>query len=79
MLDILEHTDGKLLEPEKVTTALVSQSQYQDVRDSYAVYFFKGAAEAPNLALCEAKDHVIDQRISLEMPETISAAQLLGG
>lgn len=27
--------------PEQVTTALVSQSMYRDVRDSYAVYFFK--------------------------------------
>jgi len=56
--------------PEQVTTALVSQSMYQDVRDSYAVYFFKDEAEAPVLALCETKDYVIDQRISLEMPGT---------
>lgn len=56
--------------PEQVTTALVSQTQYQDVRDSYAVYFFKEEAEAPVLALCESKDYVIDQNISLEMPET---------
>jgi hypothetical protein len=56
--------------PEQVTTALVSQSMYQDVRDSYAVYFFKEEAEAPVLALCESKDYVIDQRISLEMPGT---------
>ncbi len=56
--------------PEKVTTALVSQTMYRNVRDSYAVYFFKEAAEAPALALCEAKDYVIDQRVSLEMPET---------
>lgn len=56
--------------PEQVTTALVSQSQYRDVRDGYAVYFFKEDAEAPVLELCEAKDYVIDQRISLEMPET---------
>ena len=27
--------------PEQVTTALVSQTQYQDVRDSYAVYFLR--------------------------------------
>lgn len=56
--------------PEQVTTALVSQSVYQDVRNSYAVYFFKEEAEAPVLALCEAKDYVLDQRISLEMPGT---------
>lgn len=39
--------------PEQVTTALVSQTMYQDVRDSYAVYFFKDEAEAPVLELCE--------------------------
>ncbi len=59
--------------PERVTTALVSQTMYQDVRDSYAVYFFKEEAEAPVLALCESKDYVIDKRISLEMPETAKA------
>ena len=59
--------------PEQVTTALVSQTMYQDVRDSYAVYFFKEEAEAPVLAFCENKDYVIDQRISLEMPGTAKA------
>ena len=59
--------------PEQVTTALVSQTMYQDVRDGYAVYFFKEEAEAPVLELCETKDYVIDQRISLEMPETARA------
>ena len=58
---------------EQVTTALVSQTKYQDVRDSYAVYFFKEEAEAPVLALCESKDYVIDQRVSLEMPGTAKA------
>lgn len=58
---------------EQVTTALVSQTMYQDVRDGYAVYFFKEEAEAPVLELCETKDYVIDQRISLEMPETARA------
>ena len=56
--------------PEQVATAFVSQTMYQNVRDDYAVYFFKEKAEAPALALCESKDYVIDQRISLEMPET---------
>ena len=56
--------------PEQVTKALVSQSMYKDVRDDYAVYFFKEEAEAPVGALCESKDYVIDQRISLEMPGT---------
>jgi len=59
--------------PEQVTTALVSQSMYQKVRDSYAVYFFKDEAEAPAAALCETKDYVIDQRVSLEMPGTEAA------
>ena len=59
--------------PEQVATALVSQTTYQDVRDDYAVYFFKEEAEAPVLALCESKDYVIDQRISLEMPGTAKA------
>jgi len=56
--------------PEQVTTALVSQTMYQDVRDGYAVYFFKDEAEAPILELCGTKDYVIDQRVSLEMPGT---------
>jgi len=56
--------------PEQVTTALVSQSMYRDVRDSYAVYFFKEEAEAPVLAFCESKDYILDQRVSLEMPGT---------
>ena len=38
---------------EQVTTALVSQTMYQDVRDGYAVYFFKEEAEAQALQLCE--------------------------
>lgn len=65
--------------PEQVTTALVSQTQYQDVRDNYAVYFFKEEAEAPVLALCESKDYVIDQRISLEMPGTAKTWTAEGG
>lgn len=56
--------------PERVATALVSQTDYQEVRDDYAVYFFKEDAETPVLALCGTKDYVIDQRISLEMPGT---------
>lgn len=56
--------------PEQVTTALVSQTMYQDVRDGYAVYFFKEEAEEPVLTLCESKAYVIGQNISLEMPET---------
>lgn len=56
--------------PEQVTSALVSQTMYQNVRDDYAVYFFKEEAEAPVLDLCESKEYVLDQRVSLEMPET---------
>ncbi|MCI8554582.1 MAG: hypothetical protein HFJ80_06525 [Clostridiales bacterium] len=56
--------------PEQVATALISQTDYQEVRDDYAVYYFKEEAEAPVLALCGTKDYVIDQRISLEMPGT---------
>ncbi len=56
--------------PEQITSALVSQTMYQNVRDDYAVYFFKEEAEAPVLALCESKEYVLDQRVSLEMPET---------
>lgn len=56
--------------PEQVTSALVSQTMYQNVRDDYAVYFFKEEAETPVLDLCESKEYVLDQRVSLEMPET---------
>ncbi len=56
--------------PEQIATAYVSQTLYQKVRDDFAIYYFKEAAEAPVLALCETKDYVLDQRISLEMPET---------
>lgn len=56
--------------PEQTTMALVSQTLYQDVRDGYAVYYFKEAAEAPVLDLCGTKDYVLDQRVSLEMPGT---------
>ena len=56
--------------PEQVTTALVSQTMYQDVRDSYAVYFFKEAAEAPVLEFCGTKEYILDQRVALEMPGT---------
>lgn len=56
--------------PEQVARALVSQSMYREVRDTYAVYFFKDEAEAPVLALCQSKPYVLDQCISLEMPGT---------
>ena len=56
--------------PEQIATAVVSQTDYQDVRDDYAIYYFEEDAVAPVLTLCGTKDYVIDQRISLEMPET---------
>lgn len=59
--------------PERVATALVSQTDYLEVRDDYAVYYFKEDAEALVLVLCGTKDYVIDQRISLEMPGTEKA------
>ena len=56
--------------PEQIATAVVSQTDYQDVRDDYAIYYFEEDAVAPVLTLCGTKDYVIDQRVSLEMPET---------
>ena len=56
--------------PEQIATAVVSQTDYQDVRDDYAIYYFEEDAVVPVLALCGTKNYVIDQRISLEMPET---------
>lgn len=56
--------------PEQVTKAFVSQTMYQDVRDSYAVYFFKEAAEAPALQLCAETEYVQSCEISLRMPQT---------
>ena len=56
--------------PEQVTTALVSQTMYQDVRDGYAVYFFKEEAEAQALQLCEETEYVQSYEIALQMPQT---------
>ena len=50
--------------PEQIATAVVSQTDYQDVRDDYAIYYFEEDAVAPVLTLCGTKDYVIDQRIS---------------
>lgn len=49
---------------------MVSQTRYQNVRDDYAVYFFKESAESPVLALCEEKDYLRKKTAALEMPET---------
>ena len=57
-------------QPEKVFDALVSQTKYRKVRDDYAVWFYKEEAEAPVLAFCQEFDYVLDQKVSLEMPET---------
>ena len=56
--------------PEQVTKAFVSQTIYQNVRDSYAVYFFKEEAEAPALKLCAETEYVQSCEISLRMPQT---------
>ena len=56
--------------PEQVTTALVSQTMYQDIRDGYAVYFFKEEAEAQALQLCEETEYVQSYEIALQMPQT---------
>lgn len=56
--------------PEQVTTALVSQSQYRDVRDGYAVFFFKEEAEAPAIRLCTETEYVQSYEITLQMPQT---------
>lgn len=56
--------------PEQVATALVSQTKYKNVRDNYAIYYFKEAAEAPVFALCNEKEYLLDQRIALDMPAT---------
>lgn len=56
--------------PDQVFTALVSQSRYRKVIDDYAVWFYKEEAEAPVVEFCRQFDYVLDQRVSLEMPET---------
>lgn len=59
--------------PEQVFQALVSQSRYRKVIDSYPVWFYKEEAEAPVIAFCQGFDYVLDQRVSLEMPPTAAA------
>lgn len=56
--------------PEQVTKAFVSQTMYQDIRDSYAVYFFKEEAEAEALKLCTETEYVQSYEIALQMPQT---------
>lgn len=56
--------------PDRVFTALVSQSRYRKVIDNYPVWFYKEEAEAPVVAFCQQFDYVLDQRVSLEMPAT---------
>ena len=57
--------------PEQVTTALVSQTAYKDVRDGYAVYFFKEEVEEPVSALCESKEYVIDHRAAANLLQPV--------
>ena len=56
--------------PEQVTTALVSQTMYQDVRDGFAVYFFKEEAETKAIQLCTETEYVQSYEIALQMPQT---------
>ena len=56
--------------PERVTKAFVSQTMYQDVRDDYAVYFFKEEAEAQAIRLCAGTEYVQSYEIALQMPQT---------
>lgn len=57
-------------DPERVTTALVSQTKYQKVRDDYARYFFREEAEAPARELLEKTDFVRDHKVELRLPQT---------
>lgn len=59
--------------PDQVFTALVSQSRYRKVIDDHAVWFYKEEAEAPVVEFCRQFDYVLDQRVTLEMPETAAA------
>ncbi|MDE7244650.1 MAG: hypothetical protein K2O18_11855 [Oscillospiraceae bacterium] len=56
--------------PDQIISALVSQSMYRNVRDDYAVYFFKEEAEAQAIRLCTETEYVQEFEISLRMPET---------
>lgn len=56
--------------PERITKAFVSQTMYQDVRDDYAVYFFKEEAEAQAIRLCAGTEYVQSYEIALQMPQT---------
>ena len=56
--------------PERVTTALVSQTKYQKVRDNYALYFFKEDAEAQAIDLCENAESIRSYGVALKLPQT---------
>lgn len=56
--------------PDRVTTALVSQTKYQKVRDDYARYFFREEAEAPARELLEGTDFVRSSAVELRLPQT---------
>lgn len=57
-------------DPERVTTALVSQTKYQKVRDDYARYFFREEAEAPARERLEGIDFVRSCAVELRLPQT---------
>ena len=56
--------------PEQAAKAFVSQTMYQNVRDDYAVYFFKEEAEAQAIQLCAGTEYVQSYEIALRMPQT---------
>lgn len=57
-------------DPERVTTALVSQTKYRKVRDDYARYFFREEAEAPARERLEGIDFVRFCAVELRLPQT---------
>lgn len=58
---------------DKVFSALVDQSKPNQVRDNFAMYFFKEEAEADAIAFCEGKEYVTAYRIELVTSATEKA------
>ena len=48
----------------------LQNAEYQDVRDSYAVYFFREEAEAQAIQLCTEAEYVQSYGVLLQMPQT---------
>ncbi len=57
-------------QPDRVTTALVSQTKYRKVRDDYARYFFREEAEAPARVFLEGTGFVREWEVELRLPQT---------